>query len=96
MMHKVERTKENLQAATANLAAFQTPYFYLADFSPAALGISLADSGGNFSIQNPKNGVKVFAKLKLEDSKSGYFWLVDLPTKGQKLILSNGNLFARP
>ena len=95
-MQKVELTKENLQIATANLAAFQTPFFYLADFSPTSLEMSLADLSGNFTIHNPKKGSKVFAKLKLEDSKSGYFWLVDLPPEGQKLILSNGNLFSSP
>jgi hypothetical protein len=96
MMQKVELTKENLQSAAANLAMFQTPYFYLADFSPTALEISLADLEGNFVIHNPKKGTKIFAKLKLEDANSGYFWLVDLPPKGQKLILSNGNLFKVP
>jgi hypothetical protein len=47
-MAAVEATKQKLDGANQTLKSFQTPYFYLADFSPAALETSLADEAGDF------------------------------------------------
>jgi hypothetical protein len=93
---KVGRIEEDLKAKVVSMNWLQTADFYLADFSPTPLEKCLADLNGNFTIQNPRPHTKIFAKLKPEDSTNGYFWLVDLPPKGKKLILSNDNQFTAP
>jgi hypothetical protein len=89
----LKAAEKKLDEANQTLKSFQTPYFYLSDFSPAALEMSQTDVKGNFVVHNPKEGTKVFAKVKSDETNEEFFWLVDWPTKGQKLILSNGNMF---
>ena len=90
---KVDDIDGEIKAANDSLASFKTPYFYLGDFLPKPMEMSLTDDKGNFVINQPKPQAKIFAKIYLEDSKSSYYWLVDLPTKGEKLNLSDGNAF---
>jgi hypothetical protein len=92
-MAAVEETKQKLDEANQTLKSFQTAYFYLADFSPAALEMSLTDKTGNFVIHNPKPGTKIFAKVESDETNKDFFWLLDPPQKGDKLILSDTNLF---
>jgi hypothetical protein len=95
-MDAVKTTEQKLDEANQTLKSFQTPYFYLSDFSPTALETSQADAKGNFVIHNPKPGTKIFAKLEpdVDATNSEFFWLVDLPQNGEKVILSENNLFA--
>ena len=86
-------TQKKLDEANKSLKSAQSPYFYLADFSPAPLETSPADAKGDFVIHNPKPGMKIFAKVKSDSTSDEFFWLVDLPQKGEKLILSEANLF---
>jgi hypothetical protein len=86
-------TQKKLDEADKSLKSAQSPYFYLADFSPAPLETSPADAKGNFVIHNPKPGTKIFAKVKSDSTSDEFFWLADLPQKGEKLILSGANLF---
>jgi hypothetical protein len=65
----------------------------LADFSPATLETSLTDEAGYFVIHNPKPGTKIFAKVESDETNKDFFWLLDPPQKGDKLILSDTNLF---
>ena len=95
-MAAVEAAREKLDKANQALESFQTPYFYLADFSPAALEMSLTDEKGHFVVNNLKEGTKVFAKVKSEETSEAFFWLVDLPQRGKKLLLSDTNLFTIP
>ena len=90
---KVDDIDDKIKAANDSLASFKTPYFYLGDFLPKPMEMSLTDDKGNFVINQPKPHAKIFAKIYLEDSKSSYYWLVDLPAKGEKLNLSDGNAF---
>ena len=71
---------------------------YFTGFSPPPIESTVTDSEGNFSISKSRKNVKIFAKAQREvlDSTEVYYWLVDLPPEGQKLILSNGNLFVPP
>ena len=55
--------------------------------------MSLTDKKGYFVVHNPTKGTKIFAKLKSDETGEEFFWLVDLPPKGQKLILSSDNTF---
>ncbi len=90
---KVDDIDNKIKAANDSLASLKMPYFYLGDFLPKPMEMSLTDDKGNFVINQPKPHAKIFAKINLEDSKSSYYWLVDLPTKGEKLNLSDGNAF---
>jgi hypothetical protein len=92
-MAALDATKKKLDEANQNLKSAQSPAFYLTDFSPVALEMIQADKQGNFVIRNPKAGTKVFAKLKSEPTSEEFFWLLTLPQKGDKLILSENNLF---
>jgi hypothetical protein len=87
---------EKLNEANQALKSFLTPNFYLADFSPAALEMSLTDKKGYFVVRNPTKGTKIFAKVKSDEISEEFFWLVDLPQNGKKLILSDNNLFSVP
>jgi hypothetical protein len=71
---------------------------YFGDFSPKQNETIVTDAEGNFIIQNPKAGAKVFAKAQRQtlDSVEKYFWLVDIPATGGKFILSNNNMFTVP
>ena len=93
---KLANLRNEIETNEDLLLQTKSASFYLSDFTPDALQISLAGPSGEFEIENPKAGEKVFAKLNLPDSTNSYFWLTDLPPNGQKLILSNGNLFSPP
>jgi hypothetical protein len=90
---KVDAIDDKIKAANDSLASLKTPNFYLGDFLPKPMETSLTDDKGNFVINQPRSHAKVFAKIYFEDSKSSYYWLVDLPTTGEKLNLSDGNAF---
>jgi len=90
---KVDDVDNKIKAANDSLTSLKTPYFYLGDFMPKPMEMSLTDDKGNFVINQPKPHAKIFAKINLEDSKSSYYWLVDLPATGEKLNLSDGNAF---
>jgi hypothetical protein len=90
---KVDDIDNKIKTANDSLASLKTPYFYLDDFSPRPMEMSLTDDKGNFVINQPKPHAKIFAKINLKDSKSSYYWLVDLPATGEKLNLSDGNAF---
>ena len=45
---------------------------------------------------NPKAGTKVFAKVKSDETSKEFFWLLDLPNEGEKLVLNENNLFTVP
>jgi hypothetical protein len=90
---KARRIHDELDKANQTLKSFQTPYFDLAGFSPAALEMSLTDEKGHFVLHSPSEGTKVFAKLKSDETSEQFFWLVDLPRRGKKLIFSDKNLF---
>jgi len=90
---KVDDIDNKIKAANDSLVSLKTPYFYLGDFAPRPTEMSLTDDKGNFVINQPKSHAKIFAKIYMEDSKSSYYWLLDLPTNGEKLNLSDGNAF---
>lgn len=90
---KVASIEVKIKQANNSLASFQKARFYFGGFSPKAIEISLTDGSGNFTINQPRPGTKIFAMIKSDDLKSEYFWLVDLPDKNQKLILSDANSF---
>jgi hypothetical protein len=92
-MAALNSTKKKLDEANQNLKSAQSPNFYLSDFSPAALEISQTDAAGDFQIHNLKQGAKIFAKVESDETNKVFFWLVELPPKGQKLILNNSNTF---
>ena len=89
----LDAVKQKLNEANQSLELCQSPSFYLSDFSPAALESSQTDAKGKFVFHNPTAGTKVFAKVKSDETSKEFFWLVDLPPKGQKLILSSDNTF---
>jgi hypothetical protein len=77
-------------------SSFQSPSFYLADFSPTALETSVTDKKGYFVVHNPTKGTKIFATVKSDETGEEFFWLVDLPQKEEKLVLSDSNLLTIP
>jgi hypothetical protein len=93
---KVDDIDGKIKAANDSLDSLKTPYFYLGGFLPKPVEMSLTDDKGDFVINQPKPHTKIFAKINLEDSKSSYYWLVDLPANGEKLSLSDGNAFKGP
>lgn len=92
-MRKAIPIAQKTKKVSDALDSFQESHFYFDGFSPKAIEISLTDGSGNFTINQPKPGTKIFAMIKSDDLKSEYFWLVDLPDKNQKLILSDANSF---
>jgi hypothetical protein len=94
-MIAAQTAQEQLSESEQSLKDILSANNYLEDFSPAAIETSTTDAGGNFVIDTPKEPSKVFVKTQKQvlDSVENYYWLVDLPPQGQKLILSNGNLF---
>ena len=93
---KIDDINNKIKAANDSLASLKTPNYYLGDFSPKPIEMSLTDDKGNFVVNQPKPHTKIFAKINLEDSKSSYYWLVDLPAQGEKLSLSDGNALKGP
>ena len=93
---KLARAKLNDTAAT--LKAFPTANDYFEGFFPTPIEITMTDVEGDFTIDRPKQPAKVFAKAQRQMSGSieNYFWLVDLPATGARLILNNSNLFTVP
>jgi hypothetical protein len=88
------KTKQGITARS--LADLHTAFHYLSDFNPTPVETTLTDETGNFAIKAPRQNAKIFAKIKLDELGINYFWLVDLPQKGEKLILSNNNQFTVP
>ena len=92
----LEATKQKLNVANQSLESCQSPSFYLSDFSPAALEMAQTDAKGKFVIHNSKAGTKVFAKVKSDETGEVFFWLLNSPQNGERLILSDKNLFTPP
>jgi hypothetical protein len=93
---KLAQTKLN-DAATA-LNNYPTANDYFGGFFPTPIETTMTDVEGDFTIDRPKQAAKVFAKAQRQTSGSAenYFWLVDLPETGNKLILNNNNMFTVP
>jgi hypothetical protein len=85
-----------IKEANNSLDEMKKTYFYFDGFSPKPIETTITDDNGDFILNNPKKGEKIFSMIKSSDDKSGLFWLVDLPASGDKLILSNQNIFAVP
>jgi hypothetical protein len=87
-----------LQSLQLQLQSLRTPEMYFGNFSPAVIEKTVTDSEGNFTMQTRKRSAKIFAKAQRQtlDSTENYFWLIDSPVKGEKLILSNNNMFSVP
>jgi len=92
----LDAAKKKLDEANQNLKSGQSPSFYLSDFSPAALEMTQTDTKGKFVIHNSKAGAKVFAKVKSDETGEVFFWLLNSPQKGERLILSDSTLFTAP
>ena len=95
-MATLDVAKKKLDEANQNLKSVQSPSFYLSDFSPAALQIAQTDVKGKFVIHNSKAGAKVFAKVKSNETGEVFFWLLNSPQKGERLVLSESTLFTAP
>lgn len=95
---RIQILTDQLNEANESLKSFQTANYFLADYSPAALEVSLTDEKGRFVIHNPMPDTKIFATVKPDNGETNedFFWLVDLPATGEKLILSNNNMFTVP
>jgi hypothetical protein len=93
-----EQAQAKFNDAAAALKNFPTVNDYFDGFSPSPLETTVTDAEGDFIIQNPRAGTKVFAKAQRQtlDSVENYFWLVDFPATDGKFILSNNNMFAVP
>ena len=85
-------------AAATALKHFPTANDYFAGFFPSPIETTVTDAEGAFTIDRPKQTAKVFAKAQRQtsDSVENYFWLIDLPATGDKLTLSNNNMFNVP
>ena len=94
----LEQAQAKFNDAATALKNFPTANDYFNGFTPVPIETIVTDAEGNFTIQNPKAGAKVLAKAQREtlDSVETYFWLIDLPAKGEKFILSNNNMFTIP
>ena len=88
--------KQKLNEANHLLEMYQAPVFYFSDFNPRVLGKAQIKQNGEFMIPNFKPRTKVFAKAKSYDTGETFFWLLNAPQKGEKLILSDKNLFTPP
>lgn len=67
--------QNRLDAAATALEQFPTATDYLRDFSPMPVGTTVTDANGNFTIQHPGKGTKVFAKAQRQvlDSEETFF-----------------------
>jgi len=90
--------EDKLKTAATALKNFPTANDYFEAFMPSPIETTEADVEGNFTIDRPKQPSKVFAKAQCqtEGSAETYFWLVDVPATGDKLVLSNDNMFRVP
>jgi hypothetical protein len=89
------QTQAALRDAEAALKSYPKPDDYFQGFSPKLIASAVTDASGNFSIVSPSLPVKIFATAQRQiiDSTETYYWLVEPPQAGQKLILSNENMF---
>jgi hypothetical protein len=95
---RLNLAQTRLSAAATALKTFPTANDYFEGFFPSPIETTVTDAEGDFTIERPKQPAKVFAKAQKQttDSVETYFWLVDLPATGDKLILSNNNMFTVP
>jgi membrane-bound lytic murein transglycosylase B len=91
---ELERARLESANALAALENVKTASYFFAGFDPAPIESARTDKEGNFTLHNQKHKTKIFAKLRPPDSAQSLFWLVDLPPEGQKLVLSNNNVFS--
>lgn len=91
-----EQAEREVSEAMGALANLKTASFYLGDFDPVSIESALTDEKGDFTLHNPQKNTKIFVKLRTPESSESCFWLVDLPPKGKKLVLSNNNVFTIP
>jgi hypothetical protein len=90
--------EKKLDAAATALKSFPTANDYFESFFPSPIETTVADVEGDFTIERPKQPAKLFAKAERQTmgSVENYYWLVDVPATGDKLILGNNNMFTAP
>lgn len=95
---ELARAEKELNVTESALKNFPTANDYFEGFMPSPIETTMADVEGDFTIESPKQPAKVFAKAQRQamGSVENYYWLVDLPAAGDKLILSNTNMFTAP
>ena len=95
---KLELARTKLVIEAHALKNFPTANDYFAGFMPSPIETTVTDAEGAFTIDRPKQAAKVFAKAQKQTSDfvETYYWLVDLPATGDKLILNNDNMFTIP
>jgi uncharacterized protein with GYD domain len=95
---ELELARTKLTIAAHALKNFPTANDYFAGFMPVTIETTVTDAEGAFTIDRPKQAAKVFAKAQKQTSNSveNYYWLVDLPATGDKLVLNNDNMFTVP
>ncbi|HTV40209.1 MAG TPA: hypothetical protein VMF08_06525 [Candidatus Sulfotelmatobacter sp.] len=95
---ELELARTKLKIAAHALKNFPTANDYFAGFMPSPIETTVTDAEGAFTIGRPKQAAKVFAKAQKQTSDfvENYYWLVDLPATGDKLILNNNNMFTVP
>lgn len=95
---ELARAEKELNVAESALKNFPTANDYFEGFMPSPIETAIADVEGDFTIERPKQPAKVFAKAQRQamGSVENYYWLVDVPAAGDKLILNNTNMFKAP
>lgn len=93
---KADNATQNMNSVSRELSILTTASYYLDDFSPTKIAVSLTDERGNFSLPDKRKDVKIFAKLKSDESGLDYFWLLDPPKSNQQFILNDSNKFQPP
>lgn len=95
---QLELARTKFTIAAHALKNFPTANDYFAGFMPVTIETTVTDAEGAFTIDRPKQAAKVFAKAQKQTSDfvETYYWLVDLPATGDKLVLNNDNMFTVP
>lgn len=96
VQNEVSALSSKLGKEEAALFDLQRALFYLKPFSPHEVEVAVTDYEGNFVFHHPEKGLKIFAKVQLDERHGWFFWLVDCPENAEKLVLSNGNTFKPP
>lgn len=97
---ELELARAKVRIAAHALKFFSTANDYFAGFMPSPIETTVTDAEGGFTIERPKQAAKIFARAQRQMSGQmsdfEYYWLVDLPTTGDTLILNNNNMFTVP
>lgn len=73
-------------------ASIKTMEYFFSGYTPQIINKSVSDMNGEFEIQIMKPEHEVFARY-VDSAGNIYVWFAHSPPEGQKLILSNDNLF---